>query len=373
MPIVTGHYTLDLTELPVKAPDLRIRFALQLISHKNTLLVLYPNAEPGFEPSYVRYVAMMEFRHLLLRGREILVAQGRGQLVVTGQRLIGMITDGFAGKVALSESASSVFAFALDLDDIRPAQITEKNWRGEPIEAIIESKVDQSSVFGIKVFDYGEFLLLKDDGQVKRASLSAFLDQLTPESRRNLQVAPTVSEGEQISAHDPTVLNELALGALHRYRTNGQQVADLNLAVQYWLEALRLPSSNSPDRLDWLNNLAIGLLDRYALTGDLTDLNAAISHFQQAVEAPPPNSPDWLRYLSNLGSGLADRYTRTGNLADLDAAIAHFQQAVQATPSNSLDQPMYLNNLGGRTARSLHAHRGFDRSRCCHFSLLASS
>jgi hypothetical protein len=87
MPIVTGHYTLDLTKLPVKAPALRIRFALQLVNHKNVLLMLYPNAEPGFEPSYARYVAMMEFRHLLLRGREIVVAQGqgRGQLVSTGR------------------------------------------------------------------------------------------------------------------------------------------------------------------------------------------------------------------------------------------------------------------------------------------------
>src|SRR6266702_5546663 len=62
MPIVTGHYTLDRSKLPTKADELRVRFVPQLVNDKNTLLVLYPNSEPGFEPLYVRYVAEMKLR-----------------------------------------------------------------------------------------------------------------------------------------------------------------------------------------------------------------------------------------------------------------------------------------------------------------------
>jgi hypothetical protein len=290
---VTGHYTLDLTELPAKAPDLRIRFVPQLVNRKNTALVLYPNAEPGFEPSYVRYVVMMEFRHLLLRERVILIVQGRGQLVVTGQRLVGMITDGSMGKVSLNESVGSVYAFAFDLDDIRPVEIKE-NWRGKTIEAIIHSKVGQSSMFGLKVFSPGPGLplLLEDDGQVIRTSLSAFLDQLTPESRRNLQVAQENSRGRPIPAHDSTVL----------------------------------PS----DWSDWpgrLNNLGAELLYGYELVGNLADLEAAISYLQQAIQAAPSDSPGWPDRLSNLAAGLRDRYEHTRDLADLDAAIAAWEKS----------------------------------------------
>ena len=184
MSIVTGHYTLDRSKLPTQADELRVRFVLQRVNGKNTLLVLYPNSEPGFEPSYVRYVVGMEFRQILLSDRTLIGAQGLGQIVVTGQRLIGMITDGSIGKTVLKEAVGSVYVFALDLDDIRPVEI-KKNWLGKPVEAIIESKVGQSPPFGIKVFSVD--LLLRNDGQVIRASLPAFLELLTPEGQRSLQ------------------------------------------------------------------------------------------------------------------------------------------------------------------------------------------
>lgn len=179
MPIVTGHYTLDRSKLPTKADELRVRFVSQLVNGKNRLLVLYPVSEPGFEPSYVRYAVGMK-----LRLGDGTVAQGLGQIVVTGQRLIGMITDGSVGKADLKESAGSVYAFALDLDDFGPVEI-KKNWLGKPIEALILSKEGQSPVFGVGVFSVD--LSVKDDGQVIRTSLPAFLEQLTPEGRRNLQ------------------------------------------------------------------------------------------------------------------------------------------------------------------------------------------
>ena len=143
MPIVRGHYILDRSKLPTKADELRVRFVPQLVNGKNTLQVLYPNSEPGFEPLYVRYVVEMK-----LRLSDGTVAWRPAQIVVTGQRLIGMITDGSVGKAVLKESAGSVYSFALDLDDFGPVEI-KKNWRGKPVEALILAKECQSPVFGI--------------------------------------------------------------------------------------------------------------------------------------------------------------------------------------------------------------------------------
>jgi len=114
------------------------------------------------------------------------VAEGAGQIVVTGQRLIGMITDGTVGKAALKEiaGAGSVYAFAFDWDDCDPVEI-QKNWRGKPVSGRIMSKEGQSPVFGIQVIMVS--FLVKDDGQVTQTSFPAFLDQLTSESQRNLQ------------------------------------------------------------------------------------------------------------------------------------------------------------------------------------------
>ena len=179
MSIVTGHYTLDRSRLPSKADKLRVRFVSQLVNGKNTLLVIYPNSEPGFEPSYVRYAS-----GIILKLGDGTVAQQSGQIVITGQRLIGMITKGSVGNAVLNESAGSVYAFALDLDDIRPVEI-KTNWRGKPVEAVIQSKEGQSPAFLLQVFSV--IALLKNDSQVIQTSLAAFLDRLTPEGRRNLQ------------------------------------------------------------------------------------------------------------------------------------------------------------------------------------------
>jgi hypothetical protein len=179
MPIVTGYYALDRSKLPSKSDRLRVRFVSQLVNGKNTLLVIYPNSEPGFEPSYVRYVGGMK-----LQLGDGTVAQLGGQIVVTGQRLIGMITDGSVGKAVLNQSVGSVYAFALDLDDIRPVEI-KANWRGKPVEAVIRSKEGQSPAFLLQVFSV--VASLKNDGQVIQTSLPAFLERLTPEGRRNIQ------------------------------------------------------------------------------------------------------------------------------------------------------------------------------------------
>ncbi len=131
--------------------------------------MLYPSSDPGFELTYVRYTAMIEFGKILLSDRTFTLARGLGQIVVTSQRLIGIITSGSADKTTLSESTASVsvYAFAIDLDDIRPAEIIEKDQRGKPAKVTLRSKEGLDSLFEVKVSSTspGVFLLIKDDGQ----------------------------------------------------------------------------------------------------------------------------------------------------------------------------------------------------------------
>jgi hypothetical protein len=182
MPIVTRYYIFNRRDLPAKSDELRVRFVPQLVNRQNTLLVLYPNSEPGFEPLYVRYVV-----RITLALGDGTVAKGLAQIVVTGQRLLGMITEGSAGKTILKESAGSVYAFALDLDDLEPVEI-QKNWLGKPVSVRIMSKEGQGpplAMYAVRVHDV--FALVEDDGQAVRTSLPAFLERLTSEGRRNLQ------------------------------------------------------------------------------------------------------------------------------------------------------------------------------------------
>lgn len=180
MPIVTGHYNLDRSKLPSKSDKLRVLFKSQLVNRKNNLLVIYPNAEPGYEPAYARYVTGMK-----LQLRDGTIAQMMGQIVITGQRLIGMITDGSAGKATLNEATGSVYTFTVDLEDIRPVE-TRKNWRGKPVEIMIRSKEGQNPAFLLHIIG-GTIATLKNDGNAAPTTLEAFLERLTPEGRRNLQ------------------------------------------------------------------------------------------------------------------------------------------------------------------------------------------
>lgn len=179
MPIVTSHYTLDFSKLPSKSDTLHVRFATQLVNGKNRLLLIYPNAEPGFEPAYVRYATGLK-----LQADNGAVATGAGQLVVTGQRLFGMITDGSVGNAILKEATGSVYAFSFSLDDMSAVE-TRKNWLGKPAEALIRSREGLRPAFLLHIFSV--VASVRDDGQVIVTTLPALLDRLTPEGRRALQ------------------------------------------------------------------------------------------------------------------------------------------------------------------------------------------
>jgi hypothetical protein len=172
-------YTLDLTALSLKAERIRARIGSQVVNGKNRLLFIYPDTGPEFEPHYVRYGCGIVFR--LADGT---VAKIRGQLVITGERIIGLITDGSAGKVKLDESSGSVYGFTLDLDDLQPPSI-KTNWRNKPVEVFILPRQDREPAFLLEVFSV--VALMRDNGRAGPTELPNLLHRLTPEGRRELQ------------------------------------------------------------------------------------------------------------------------------------------------------------------------------------------
>lgn len=121
-------------------------------------------------------------------------------------------------------------------------------------------------------------------------------------------------------------------------------MADLEKAIQRAQEAVDATPQDHPDRVGRLNNLGIGLGDRYARTGAIADLEEAIQRAREAVDATPQDHPNRAGRLHNLGIGLGDRYRRTGVITDLEEAT-RVQHALDTIQQN-LDRAVRSNNLG---------------------------
>lgn len=171
---VADYLRLNLSALPWHSERLGAGFYMGLGNNKNPVLMVAPGSGNAVEP-HVRYAAGM-----VLTLADGTVAKDLGQLVLTGDRVIGMLIRGSAGQVKLDGAAGSVYAFSARLDAAYPAEAT-KNRRGALTGVLIKSMEGQprfellvNSVFGS----------LSDEGLLAfRASLADLLKVLAPESR----------------------------------------------------------------------------------------------------------------------------------------------------------------------------------------------
>lgn len=145
MAIVARALTLDLNALPVQQEELRIGLGMGVGNNKRPLLLVYPDAGTDGATSHVRYAVYM---NLALNDRP--VAGNLGQLIVTGQRIVGMMTHGTADGTKLDESAGSVFAFTFGLDDIQPP-VAKTRWTGRVAGVIIASRPAQNPAFELTI------------------------------------------------------------------------------------------------------------------------------------------------------------------------------------------------------------------------------
>jgi len=154
-----------------------------------------------------------------------------------------------------------------------------------------------------------------------------------------------VSKTPEDSPSLPDFLTNFGNGLRERYFYLGN-FKDLDEGIKAYRKAVFWASENSLNLPMYLSNLGIGLRNRYSLIGNFTDIEEGVKVSRKAVSLTPENSQDLSRYLSNLGNILRDRYFCLGNLTDLEESIKSYQKAVSLTPKNSPDLPMYLNNLG---------------------------
>jgi hypothetical protein len=165
--------TLDLNALPVRQEELRIGFGMGVGNNKKPLLLVYPGTGADHETLHVRYAVYM---NLALDGRP--VAGNLGQLIVTGQCLVGMMTHGKANGTTLDESVGSVFAFTIGLDDIQPPT-AKTRWTGRIASVVITSRPGQNPTFELTITSVVG-VLTNGGGLTYRQSLADLMTSLTP-------------------------------------------------------------------------------------------------------------------------------------------------------------------------------------------------
>ncbi|KAK8087920.1 CHAT domain-containing protein [Apiospora hydei] len=142
-------------------------------------------------------------------------------------------------------------------------------------------------------------------------------------------------------------LNNLSIGLGNRFLRTGS-IGYLNQAIQVAERAVGATSIDHPGLAGRLSSLATGLGNRFLMTGTLDDLNRAIQVAEKAVEATPNDHADLAGRLNTLGNLLGSRFSCLGGTNDLNRAIQVAEQVVETTPDGHSDLFERLSNLGLR-------------------------
>ncbi len=144
-------------------------------NNSKPLLLLAPAAGNSVEP-HVRYAVDLE-----LTLADGMVVKDLGQLVVTRDRILGMVTYGSAGPATLDAAAGAVYAFSAPLDGLRCSGIIKKR-RGVPGGTFIRPGNGQPPEFELRVIAVRGSL--DDDGRLTfGVSLADLVTALAPGSR----------------------------------------------------------------------------------------------------------------------------------------------------------------------------------------------
>ena len=172
MTFAADHLRLDLSALPLPSPEFGAGLYLGTGNNRKPLLLVAPGAGNSVVP-HVRYAA-----GLVLTLADGTVVKELGQLVVTSDRIIGIVTQGSAGQVRLDGAAGSVYAFTAGADDLQPAEVQTKR-QGKLTGLVVRSRDGRFELHVTSVIGS-----LDDDGTLTfGASLADLLNSLTPESR----------------------------------------------------------------------------------------------------------------------------------------------------------------------------------------------
>ncbi|MFF3863148.1 CHAT domain-containing protein [Streptomyces sp. NPDC002209] len=140
----------------------------------------------------------------------------------------------------------------------------------------------------------------------------------------------------------------LGSALLARYRTGTKDPADLEAAVEFAREAVRLRHRGNPaNHVAYLLVLAQAVESRYERSPTAADLASAIALYRTLLGLrPPPRGDQRWHCLHHLGKNLLLRWQQSGELSDLDAAVDALRQGLDLVRPPG--EPYFLNavNLG---------------------------
>ena len=135
----------------------------------------------------------------------------------------------------------------------------------------------------------------------------------------------------------------LALDLIKRYQLDGN-LQQLNLAIMICELGVESEYANS-----FLSNLGPAIYLRYLDPewDEADDLDGAIEILETLRDAPGESEADRARHEMNLASALLSRYERDRDEASLNLAIVASQSCIQHTPNTSRLRPARLDALAG--------------------------
>jgi hypothetical protein len=172
MPMLASHLRLDLTRLPHRSAELGVAFSLGTGNNSKPILLVSPDASAAGAQPYARYAV-----GLSLEDEDGPVAGNLGQLVVTGDRLIGMLIKGTARQARLDAATGAVYAFTIGRADLEPPE-PAKNWRGQPTAITLRSRNGQRPACTLTIRSV--IGILRDHGSLSyKSSLTDLLAALS--------------------------------------------------------------------------------------------------------------------------------------------------------------------------------------------------
>ncbi|MFF3335322.1 CHAT domain-containing protein [Streptomyces sp. NPDC002888] len=155
---------------------------------------------------------------------------------------------------------------------------------------------------------------------------------------------------------------------VHRYRSGGNDPADLHEAEKLARRAVRLCPAADGSQSHFRTVLAMIADARYEGTGNSADLDTAIGQWRALLSRPFPSPRHRRETLNHLGVRLSERFGRTGSLADVDDAVEALRLA-QAVDGQTQEErgTSALNLATALLLRRQHtgAVRDLDEARVC--------
>jgi hypothetical protein len=177
-----SELSIDPGSLPARSEQLGLSFDHRLVNAKNTTLFLHPKGALS-EPRYARFVAGLRVK--VVNNALTSEVEGQGQLVVSGERLVGMIDAPLLGGAPWRNGNKlRVFAFTLDRDDIGLVH-PKTNRLGRPIGLVIAGKETLRPWLAVEVIATPAFL--RNSGEAGPSSIPNLMDRLTPSGRDSLR------------------------------------------------------------------------------------------------------------------------------------------------------------------------------------------